>query len=214
VRTIEITVETIDRSQVLKTLGYGASSPPGDFMLSRTDEIIAGVPTTLKACCKTAGITGKEEGIVLTDQGAIKSHAFGELAESADMAVFSLVTAGSGMDALIEGCEDTVDAMILDAVGSVLADQGVESFRKILENRLGKHLSLPFSPGYCDYPLKEQQTVFNALGSNPLGVQIHPDSFMMTPIKTISFVCAAGEIPLETNPCVFCQLDTCQMKRN
>jgi len=212
--SLDVTVETIDRQRVLKTLGYRPSSSPGNFILSRVDKMISSVPTTLKACYTTAEITGRENGVVLTDRGPINSPTFGKLAESADKTIFSLVTAGPEMDALIEQCDDTVDAMILDAVGSVLVEQGVEELRKTLENLLGKHISLPFSPGYCDLSLAEQQTVFDAIGPDPIGVQVHPGSFMMTPIKTISFVCAAGNLPLQTNPCTFCQLDTCQMRRS
>lgn len=211
--TLDVMVETIDRAHVLKTLGYEKSSPPGDFILSRMDKLLSSVPATLRACYQTAKITGRRRDIVLTDQGPINSPAFGQLAESADMTVFSLVTAGPAMDALIEQSDDTVDAMILDAAGSVLVEQGVEKIRKTLEDRLKRYLSLPFSPGYCDYPLSEQQAVFEALDPNAVGVQVHPGSFMMTPIKTISFVCAAGDTPLQTNPCKFCQLETCQMKR-
>lgn len=212
--TLDIKVETVDRSHALKTLGYGTSPPPGDYILSRLDEILSSVlPANLKACYQTTNIIGRKNDIVLTEYGPVNSPAFGKLAESADMTVFSIVTAGPGMDSLIEQCNDTVDAMLFDAAGSVLVEQGVESIRKTLEDRLNKHLSLPFSPGYCDYPLTEQQTVLGALDPNLVGVQIHPSSFMMTPIKTISFVCAAGETPLQTNPCTLCQLDTCQMKR-
>lgn len=211
--TLDVMVASIDPAQVFKTLGYSKASPPGEVIQTRTIEIAASVPRSLRACCTTAPITEREHGRILTEQGAINSPAFGELAESADTALFALVTAGPGLDARIEQCDDAVDAMILDAVGSVLVEQGVAEVIRIMAARLGKHLSLPFSPGYCDYPLTEQETLFRILNPNPLGVEVCPGSFMMTPLKTVSFICAAGPSPLETNPCRFCRLDTCQMRR-
>lgn len=211
---LELSIDPIDHQpRVLTALGYGEDSPPRDDILSRLAEILPRIPKSLKACFRTADITGRERGLVQTDRGTIESPVFGKLAQSADKAVFALVTAGPALDAFMDRSEDTMEALILDAVGGVLVEQGVEAVRQTLADHLKRHVSLPFSPGYCDFPLPAQQTIFHALGAHPLGVRVHPGSFLMTPTKTISFVCAAGDAPLQDNPCAYCQLTTCRMKR-
>jgi hypothetical protein len=143
----------------------------------------------------------------------IYSPKFGDLAADAELVIFALITAGAEMDQLLHGSEDMVDSMILDALGSVLVEQGVELLRDKMAVELGQYVSLPFSPGYCDYPLAEQENIFSTLGADALGIQYHPASFMMTPVKTISCILAAGKKPLNTNPCSICQLEQCQMRR-
>lgn len=206
-------IDEIDRKQVLAALGYSGINPPSEQFLSRFDELLEMVPREVKALYVLENIIGRDNDLVLTDAGAIASLSFGELAASADSVAFSLVTAGPEMDELLHSCDDMVDAMLVDALGSVIVEQGVELLREELSKVLGKNISLPFSPGYCDYPLAEQVCIFMHLGDSPLGVSYHPVSFMMSPVKTISCIFAAGDQPLETNPCSLCQLETCQMRR-
>ncbi|WP_136807068.1 hypothetical protein [Desulfosediminicola flagellatus] len=206
-------IDEIDRKQVLAALGYSASNLPSEQLLSRFDELLDTVAREVKGLYVRKNIIGRDNDLVLTDAGVIDSQSFGELAASADSVAFALVTAGHEMDELLHGCNDMVDAMLLDALGSVIVEQGVELLRNELSHVLGKYVSLPFSPGYCDYPLAEQECIFTQLGDSPLGVNYHPVSFMMSPVKTISCILAVGDLPLETNPCSLCRLEMCQMRR-
>lgn len=208
------TIDKIDRKKVLSTLGYGDSNSPSGQLMIQLNALINRVPKDVRAVYLVEDISSRDNGLVLTAKGPIASPAFGELAISADSVVFALITAGPEIDGLLQDCVDMVDAMVLDAIGSVIVEQGVDRLRTELSEVLGKNISLPFSPGYCDYPLVEQKHIFSQLGSCPLGITYHPDSFMMSPVKTISCILAAGDGPLETNPCSLCRLEKCQMRRN
>lgn len=72
---------------------------------------------------------------------------------------------------------------------------------------------MPFSPGYCDWELSGQRVVFNALNSSVLGITYFKDSFMMTPQKSVSFVACMGTVELEKNPCKYCNMKKCFMRR-
>ncbi len=207
------TIGEIDRKQVLATLGYSESNPPSGQLLNQFEKLIDVVPREVKAVYTLKEITGRNNDCVLTVGGPIASQAFSELAESAESVIFAIVTAGPEMDDLLNGCNDMVDAMVSDALGSVIVEQGVERMRSELAKVTRKNISLPFSPGYCDFPLVEQKIIFKQLGDHPLGVSYHPVSYMMNPVKTISCILAAGDQPLETNPCTLCRLEKCQMRR-
>jgi hypothetical protein len=214
VNTHILTIAEVDRKQLQSLLGYSRDNPAPASLLLRIDELIGStVPKTLRAVSAIAKITTIQDGFADTDVGTINSPTFADLAADAEVVIFALVTAGAEMDQLLHGCEDMVDAMIVDALGSVLVEQGVEMLRNTLASDLGQYVSLPFSPGYCDYPLSEQEKILSTLGADAFGIQYHPASYMMTPVKTISCVLAAGNTPLKTNPCSLCQLDQCQMRR-
>lgn len=209
-----LTIAEVDHNQLLSLLGYCSENPAPVSLLLRIQELIGSIiPKSLTALSAMTTITTIQHGLADTDAGTINSPTFGDLAVDAEAVIFALVTAGAEMDQLLHDCEDMVDAMILDALGSVLVEQGVEMLRNKLATELGQYVSLPFSPGYCDYPLSEQEKIFSMLGAEALGIHYHPVSFMMTPVKTISCILAAGKKPLNTNPCSICQLEQCQMRR-
>ncbi len=211
--TIHLTVDAIDKPQVLTNLGYSTKNPPGDQLLERLDAFIGQIPLDLMAGYASGPITKCDDEVLFTDSTSILSPAFCKIARKAKNVFFCLVTANSHVEELLYSSSDTMDALIIDALGSVIVEQGVEELRNKLATDSNHYISLPFSPGYCDYPLSEQEKIFRVLGDKPLGVSYHPDSFMMSPTKTISFIVAAGNASLEQNPCSVCQLDKCQMRR-
>ncbi|ACN14530.1 hypothetical protein HRM2_14210 [Desulforapulum autotrophicum HRM2] len=209
----QIAIEEIDCRQVTKALGYGKKNPPSKGFLQRVEKLIEAAPKHVYSGYVDRKIKAMEKGLVRTDVGTIASPCFGSLATQAEKVIFGLVTAGPEMDQFLADCRDTVDAMVVDSIGSIVVEQGVEILRNIVAEALGQYVSLPFSPGYCDYPLTEQEMIFKPFGDAPLGIRYHPVSFMMTPVKTISFIMATGPFPLDTNPCSLCRLETCQMRR-
>jgi hypothetical protein len=92
-------------------------------------------------------------------------------------------------DALAEG-------YMLDAVASagadLLADRLAERYRETLAGRgMGEARVLPYSPGYCGWPTRGQQPLFEALRPGEIGVTLN-DSCLMSPIKSVSGVLVAG----------------------
>jgi hypothetical protein len=208
-----ITLDRIDQQQVLVNLGYGKKNPPTVAILERVEDLIRATDTCLAACSVQAGIISREQDALVTTLGRINSPTFVQVAAGATAVHYCLVTAGLAMDRRLQNCSDTVDCLLIDAIGSVLVEQGVEDLCHQLADEGAAYVSLPFSPGYCDCALAEQASLFAVMEKNPIGVNYHPTSFMMSPIKTVSFVAATGPDRLATNPCSLCRVERCQMRR-
>lgn len=210
---MRLELEEVDIGEVQKILGYSDDNPAPGHLSDRIAALAASVPHAVSGVAVTSRINSHDARGVETGLGFISSPGFSQLAVEAEKVVYAVVTAGPEMDECIHTCEDMVDSMALDAIGSVIVEQGVDAMRNFLADQHGAYISLPFSPGYCDYPLHEQESIFSALGGAPLGICFHPGSFMMTPVKTVSFIAATGKTPLNTNPCSLCTLKRCMMRR-
>ena len=162
----------------------------------------------------------KERGIIHIE-GAIEfeSNNLSEVMKSAEKLVFFIGTLGSGIEeeiGALMGNNDLPEAYILDAMGSVAAEDLVDKFQKTIENeceRTGKTVTLRFSPGYCDWPLTEQKKLFSLFKSEDIPVQLL-DSCLMQPVKSISGV--FGIVPQGSilfNPCSDCDDRACKERR-
>ena len=208
-----IDVSKIDQQRVLMSMGYSKTKDAPVTICKQVAAIVESAPKKIETFTNIVPITMKTANRISTACGSITSPTFNNLAQHADKVVYGVVTAGDKLDEILSRCEDTIDALIVDAYGSVLVEVGVDLLREKLASQTRLNISLPFSPGYCDYPLSQQENIFEALGGAPLGIKYHKDSFMMSPIKTISFIAALGEKELNTNPCSICSLEKCQMRR-
>jgi len=101
-------------------------------------------------------------------------------------------------------------------MGSVAVEDLVDKFQQTIKNeceRVGKTVTLRFSPGYCDWPLTEQKKLFSLFEPEDITVQLL-DSFLMQPVKSISGV--FGIVPQESapyNPCRYCDDRACKARR-
>ncbi|OLS22617.1 MAG: hypothetical protein HeimC3_28910 [Candidatus Heimdallarchaeota archaeon LC_3] len=90
---------------------------------------------------------------------------------------------------------DLVKAVILDAIGSVAVEKVADYINEII-NRKAKQLKFEFStrysPGYCSWEIKDQKLIFDNLPGNEINVHL-TDSFMMKPIKSVSFAVNFGQ---------------------
>ena len=111
---------------------------------------------------------------------------------------------------------DLSEAYILDAMGSVAVEDLVDKFQLTIKNeyeRVGKTVTLRFSPAYCDWPLTEQKKLFSLFDPGDIPVQLL-DSCLMQPVKSISGV--FGIVPHGSalyNPCRYCDDRACKARR-
>jgi cobalamin-dependent methionine synthase I len=114
------------------------------------------------------------------------------------------------------------DAYVLDAMGSMSAENIVEQFyrrtaRKLAES--GRGVTLRFSPGYCDWPLDQQHRLFALFADHaPLKVELSR-SCLMSPRKSVSGL--FGILPTGVpgahpsyNPCSECKKRDCIARRS
>jgi len=111
-----------------------------------------------------------------------------------------------------------VQATVLDAVGSVAAEEVADfvqgKVREIASDQ-GLVVSQRFSPGYCDWDISQQRTIFWAVNGDSMGVHL-TDGCLMIPRKSISGIIGIGPRYANVenyNPCKTCDKHDCQGRR-
>lgn len=134
-------------------------------------------------------------------------------------AVAYIATLGPAVDdAINQAMEDRPDfGLVVDTVASEAAEFLVDEVEQAVADRLPpwEAVSLPFSPGYCDWPVDEQGKLFSLLPDTPVGVTLLPTS-LMTPRKSIAGLMGLGladELNDTCNPCQSCR-NRCEHRRH
>ncbi len=163
-------------------------------------------------------------GFVSIEGGAtFKSRKLSQALKDSDEIVCFVATVGSAIDDKIVGlmaAKRLSEAYVLDAMGSVAVENMVEQFHErkeaesVTEN---KSVTLRFSPGYCDWPLTDQNKLFGLFGSESTGVDLL-DSCLMQPRKSISgvfglFYTVNPHVSPPYNPCRDCKKTDCIARR-
>jgi hypothetical protein len=117
--------------------------------------------------------------------------------KDASQAVLFLCTAGREITNLAKqhsACGDELMAYVLDVIGSVAADKVAGKLLQSLEQEMalqGLGITDSFSPGYCNWSVSEQQTLFSLLPSGFCGITLSPAS-LMDPVKSVSGIAGIG----------------------
>lgn len=107
---------------------------------------------------------------------------------------------------------DIVADFIADSIGTVLAEMTVAQIEKDYDGP--ETISMPYSPGYCDWDIREQHLLFSLFPEKPCGVFLS-DTSLMAPEKSVSGFFALGET-LQRQPyhCEICKNKRCFKRRN
>jgi hypothetical protein len=108
--------------------------------------------------------------------------------------------------------DDLLKGFLVDSVGSEIADRASEWLEKRIAEHiapLGWAMTNRYSPGYCDWPVTDQQKIFSFLPPQFCGVSLM-SSCLMLPIKSISGVIGLGpEVQRGAYQCTICDLKDC-----
>jgi hypothetical protein len=151
---------------------------------------------------------------------SLKSGKLSKTLAGCQSATVFLATIGGEIDTVIKDLSDDnklSDAYIYDAIGSVAVEAAVNDFQNKFDLSLadsGKSTTLRFSPGYCDWNIKEQTKIFDVLDGKAAGVSLSP-SFLMNPRKSVSgvFGIAPGPAQERPSPCTMCSRESCIARR-
>jgi hypothetical protein len=106
----------------------------------------------------------------------------------------------------------SLEGLIVDLVASELAEGVADYLHKKIEKEVsteGMHVSNRYSPGYCNWPVSDQQKLFSLLGNNHCGVRLTASSLMI-PIKSISGIIGIGpEVRFRGYACAKCDDAQC-----
>lgn len=112
------------------------------------------------------------------------------------------------------------DAYIADTIGSVAVESIVDQFHLDMEadyRRKGRSVTIRFSPGYCDWHIREQKKVFRMMKSLDHDVEL-TDTYLMEPRKSVSGLFGiwpykVGGSVASYNPCRECSKTDCIARR-
>ncbi len=161
------------------------------------------------------------QGGTLTVEGTtfeVGVQVCGYLKEATEAALF-LCTAGalfSDEAHALNAQGEFLEAYIIDAIGSLTVERAMDKIHKALEVEQaarGLKITNRYSPGYCNWPLKDQRPLFAFVGENPTGIALS-ESCLMHPIKSVSGVIGIGtKARRRAYGCVICQNKTCIYRR-
>lgn len=161
------------------------------------------------------------QGGTLTVEGTtfeVGAQVCGYLKEATEAALF-LCTAGalfSDEAHALNAQGEFLEAYIIDAIGSLTVERAMDKIHKALEVEQaarGLKITNRYSPGYCNWPLKDQRPLFAFVGENPTGIALS-ESCLMHPIKSVSGVIGIGTTARRrAYGCIICQNKTCIYRR-
>lgn len=117
----------------------------------------------------------------------------------------------------LSGSDELLQAVVLDAAGSVAAEAVAEYMDQRIQEEaegLGLKTSCRASPGYGDWDVREQAKLFQIVPAERIGVTLS-ESAMMIPRKSVSFAIHVAERPerlRSENSCRNCDRMDCPYK--
>lgn len=136
-----------------------------------------------------------------------------------EKAVLLACTMGLQFDARLRALQarSMADALILNACGSALVEQGCDEAEKEISARFPDlYLTDRFSPGYGDLPLETQKDICAALDvQRRLGISL-TDSMLMNPSKSVTAIIGLSRTPqmARIRGCGYCSMkETCALRK-
>jgi cobalamin-dependent methionine synthase I len=214
----------IDKDKILNRIGYDSDYVPSARISSLVNDYIENyhdliAPSYTHKIRDIKSVNGNR--IDIGDSIILKSHKLARLLERCDkVAVFAL-TIGNYLEEMVAYLAENglvLQATVLDAIGSGTAEKLAawveQSVRKDAGHK-GLVVSWRFSPGYCDWSVKQQKMVFQALGNDVVGITLN-ESMLMAPQKSISGIIGIGQPGKDIenyNPCTTCFKKNCSGRR-
>lgn len=150
---------------------------------------------------------------------ALRGETAARMLETCGQAALLACTLGARFDLSLAAAQarDMARAVILDACGSALVEQGCDEAERELAARLpGRYLTDRFSPGYGDLPLSVQRDVCAALDTpRRLGLTV-TESLLLNPVKSVTAVIGLSDRPqmARIRGCAYCQMrERCALRK-
>ncbi len=230
------TIVTIDRARILperETVYRSQGIKDGSDVHERIRELHSKAMefflTTAEPVCITSGLSTGEFDTIFRGEGKNEGDNPLKLIypKSRSLVLFAL-TLGSEISATIETLFESREfalGTMLDTVASLAADKAVEVLEKdVYRDLLERGLIdtecdvLSYSAGYCGWDISGQKKLFHYLDPGKIQMTLN-DSFLMSPLKSVSGVLVAGEKEIhlfETDYpfCRECETHSCRLRMN
>jgi len=212
----------IDRQRVLLSIGYRTNRKPSVRVGSVVDEHIETAHQLMEPAYSyiIKDIEAVRRSCVFLDGSIVfESEVMARLMEQCKMVTVFLVTIGSRLEKMVLRLgEDglVLESAVLDAIGSVATEMVAEFVYGRVEevaHAQGLCVSRRFSPGYCDWAIRQQKMIFRAMNGNSMGIRLTKECLML-PRKSISGIIGIGPRQMKNyNPCKTCNKPDCLGRR-
>ena len=210
---VENILPEIEPEETFKSLGYNKDNKPSSAVLEIIESTLDSILDNTRLLAAYYIIRDFEVGSksLHTRCASIESAHIARFAVSAQDMLIALFTLKEPEDARENNIAQDFIEHGLKAYALERAQLRV--MEKISRER-NKYISLPFSPGYCDWELSGQELIMKHLDPKALDVRIHTDTYSMLPVYSISCVSFLGYENMENNPCKYCNMKyTCKQSR-
>ncbi|MCJ7604994.1 MAG: hypothetical protein MUO19_03050 [Dehalococcoidales bacterium] len=215
---------SLEPESIFDRLGYGITDNPSNRIVTLVDDYIDNYNEFISPSCSyiyrpSAGAQG--DFVDIGDSLTLESTLLSRMLANCEMVAVFAASIGNYLEDIAgQLYEDgmIVQATVLDAIGS----GSVEKIAGILEDTVrdaaaeaGMVISRRFSPGYCDWDVSQQGTLFQSLGDYKAGIEL-TDNMLMTPRKSVSGIIGIGRPNrgiADYNPCITCKKKDCPGRR-
>lgn len=209
----------INKNEISSVLGYGDGPLPEPFdeyveMALHDAEFLTDIRSAYRIF-DDVKIDDRKYRILAGKQELNVGKAVCLELKGAERLAFYVCTAGKTISkkstSLLQG-DDPVLGYVYDVLGSIIteaADDRMQSFLKCETEINGDQLTNRYSPGYCQWPVSDQQKLFSFFNENICGVSL-TDSSLMHPVKSISGVIGIGKnVKYRAYVCTLCSSSNC-----
>lgn len=145
-----------------------------------------------------SNLSAKDGIITVENESFTTGRMISSFLKNAKMVALFVCTAGSEIEKWAthyknEG--DLIFSYIIDATGSLLVEGAMDLIYKRLESYAASnqlYLTNRYSPGYCDWKVKDQEKLFSFLPNQFCGISLS-ESCLMSPVKSVSGIIGLGE---------------------
>jgi hypothetical protein len=212
-----------DPQPIYRALGYRTSSP-APMVTELVEEILQAAIPMLAPRCTVALLP--EEGLVFDKSSftcaGVTFHTepiiTKRIRKSTRIALF-VCSLGPGIEEWSKqelSGGDLLKGYTVDAAASTFVESAADWMERELENFIsprGWKQTNRYSPGYCDWSVREQQKIFSFFPPLPSGVML-TESSLMIPIKSVSGIIGLGpDVEREEYECKLCDLKDCFQRR-
>ena len=187
----------IPYNKVLSRLGFAIGKtvidPKTTAILEQEISIANKIIVPKQAIAFSAINIISDDAIALEPNFEIKSKDIAKLLANCHMAYGFAVTIGAALEEKRNEyvtAKETTRALMLDAIGSVAAEELAEITNQQIKAEVilsGNLTTMRFSPGYGNWPLNAQKDFLNWIGAHSIGIKLTP-SFQMLPEKSVSAI--------------------------
>jgi hypothetical protein len=212
------------KAEILRMLGGSGKNGPSirlqrkvEAWMERVDKVIN--PRLRFSVRPVAGVS--KTGVSLFDGTVWHSPKLAKAFNSCKRAVVYAGTIGSRIEKEVRKLTERnrlSEAYIVESLGSVAVENMIEQFHSHYGSYLElnrKGITLPFSPGYCDWKVEEQKKLVSSVAADKIGITLNTGG-LMTPRKSISGVFGVMDRPgpaITYNPCANCGNQGCAYRR-